>query len=403
MKRLLSLLCAVLAMMFLFSAAVGEEIVIPEMDFIRQQPIPDNEAMTFLKNMGVGWNLGNTFEAVKDQWTATRDEMFLETYWQKDTITEPLFDLLKDAGFSTVRIPVSWHDHIDADGVISERWLSRVQQVVDWAMSKGLYVILNAHHDVMTGVYYPSSEYYETSAAFTRGIWSQLAERFADYDEHLIFEPINEARQRDTDHEWSFDARNPDCLDAADCINRLNQLFVDTVRMSGGYNETRYLMIPGYATAPGPVLNDTFILPEDDADNRLIVTVHTYIPYDFAQNTRSTLRDFEVRDMGITQQIAQTMASLYKKYIVNGIPVVVGEFGALNKNGNTQARVNYTAYATVAAAARNIPVIWWDNNAVNGNGENFGIIDRKNITFYFPEIVETMIRFGGYDKIQPQE
>ena len=302
-----------------------------------------------------------------------------------------------------MRIPVSWHDHIDADGVISERWLSRVQQVVDWAMSKGLYVILNAHHDVMTGVYYPSSEYYETSAAFTRGIWSQLAERFADYDEHLIFEPINEARQRDTDHEWSFDSRNPDCLDAADCINRLNQLFVDTVRMSGGYNETRYLMIPGYATAPGPVLNDTFILPEDDADNRLIVTVHTYIPYDFAQNTRSTLRDFEVRDMGITQQIAQTMASLYKKYIVNGIPVVVGEFGALNKNGNTQARVNYTAYATVAAAARNIPVIWWDNNAVNGNGENFGIIDRKNITFYFPEIVETMIRFGGYDKIQPQE
>ncbi len=390
-------------MMFLFSAAVGEEIVIPEMDFIRQQPIPDNEAMTFLKNMGVGWNLGNTFEAVKDQWTATRDEMFLETYWQKDTITEPLFDLLKDAGFSTVRIPVSWHDHIDADGVISERWLSRVQQVVDWAMSKGLYVILNAHHDVMTGVYYPSSEYYEASAAFTRGIWSQLAERFADYDEHLIFEPINEARQRDTDHEWSFDARNPDCLDAADCINRLNQLFVDTVRMSGGYNETRYLMIPGYATAPGPVLNDTFILPEDDADNRLIVTVHTYIPYDFAQNTRSTLRDFEVRDMGITQQIAQTMSSLYKKYIMNGIPVVVGEFGALNKNGNTQARVNYTAYATVAAAARNIPVIWWDNNAVNGNGENFGIIDRKNITFYFPEIVETMIRFGGYDKIQPQE
>ena len=403
MKRLLSLLCAALAMMFLFSAAVGEEIVIPEMDFIRQQPIPDNEAMTFLKNMGVGWNLGNTFEAVKDQWTATRDEMFLETYWQKDTITEPLFDLLKDAGFSTVRIPVSWHDHIDADGVISERWLSRVQQVIDWAISKGLYVILNAHHDVMTGVYYPSSEYYETSAAFTRSIWSQLAERFADYDEHLIFEPINEARQRDTDHEWSFDARNPDCLDAADCINRLNQLFVDTVRMSGGYNETRYLMIPGYATAPGPVLNDTFILPEDDADNRLIVTVHTYIPYDFAQNTRSTLRDFEVRDMGITQQIAQTMASLYKKYIVNGIPVVVGEFGALNKNGNTQARVNYTAYATVAAAARNIPVIWWDNNAVNGNGENFGIIDRKNITFYFPEIVETMIRFGGYDKIQPQE
>ena len=110
-----------------------------------------------------------------------------------------------------------------------------------------------------------------------------------------------------------------------------------------------------------------------------------------------------MHNMGVTQQIAQTMASLYKKYIVNGVPVVVGEYGALNKNGNTQARVNYTAYATVAAAARNIPIVWWDNNSVDGNGENFGIIDRKNITFFFPEIVETMVRYGGYDSILPKD
>ena len=403
MKCATCLLCMTLALTVLFGTALGEGITIPEMDFIRQQPIPDNEAMSFLKKMGVGWNLGNTFDAVKDQWTANKDEMTLETYWQKDKTTEPLFDLIKNAGISTVRMPVSWHDHLDSDGTISERWLSRVQEVVDWAMSKDLYVVLDSHHDVIPGVYYPSTEYYDASAAFIRGIWSQLADRFKDYDEHLIFEPINEPRQTNTDHEWNFDKRNQDCLEAADCINRLNQLFVDTVRMSGGYNETRYLMIPGYAHAPGPVLDDSFILPEDDADNRLIVTVHTYTPYDFAQNTRSSNRDFDVHNMGVTQQIAQTMASLYKKYIVNGIPVVVGEYGALNKNGNTQARVNYTAYATVAAAARNIPIVWWDNNSVNGNGENFGIIDRKNITFYFPEIVETMVRFGGYDKILPKD
>ncbi len=403
MKRFTGCLSAVLILMLLCGTALCDEIVIPEMDFIRQQPIPDNEAMSFLKKLGVGWNLGNTFDAVKDQWTANKDEMFLETYWQKDTTTEPLFDLIKNAGISTVRMPVSWHDHLDKDGTISERWLSRVQQVVDWAVSKDLYVVLDAHHDVIPGVYYPSSDYYDASAAFIRGIWSQLAERFKDYDEHLIFEPINEPRQTNTDHEWGFNKNNPDCLDAADCINRLNQLFVDTVRMSGGYNETRYLMIPGYAHATGPVLDDSFKLPEDDADNRLIVTVHTYIPYDFAQNTRSTLRDFDEKNMGITQQIGQTMASLYKKYITAGIPVVVGEYGALNKNGNTQARVNYTAYATVAATARNIPIVWWDNNAVNGNGENFGIIDRKNITFYFPEIVETMVRYGGYDKILPKD
>lgn len=404
MKRFLGWLCAsVLAVSILCGSALCDQIVIPEMDFIRQQPIPENEAMEFLKSMGVGWNLGNTFDAVRANWNANADEMTLETSWQRDITTEPLFDLLKNAGISTVRMPVSWHDHLEPDGTISERWLSRVQQVVDWAISKDLYVILDAHHDVMPGVYYPSSEYYDVTAAFIRGIWSQLADRFKDYDEHLLFEPINEPRQTNTDHEWSFSAGNPDCLDAADCINRLNQLFVDTVRMSGGYNETRYLMIPGYAHAPGPVLDDSFILPEDDADNRLIVTVHTYTPYDFAQNTRSSNRDFDVRDMSVTQQIAQTMSALYKKYIVNGIPVVVGEYGALNKKGNTQARVNYTAYATVAAAARNIPIVWWDNNSVNGSGENFGIVDRKNCTFYFPEIVETMVRYGGYDKVLPQQ
>ena len=89
-------------------------------------------------------------------------------------------------------------------------------------------------------------------------------------------------------------------------------------------------------------------------------------------------------------------ASMWK-YIINI------EYGALNKNGNTQARVNYTAYATVAAAARNIPIVWWDNNSVDGSGENFGIIDRKNITFFFPEIVETMVRYGGYDRILPKD
>ena len=402
MKRWLSLICFALAALVLLGTAAGEQAAVPDITNIKQQPIPENEAMAFMKALGAGWNLGNTFEATKGDWNRNADEMTLETAWQKDVIQEPLFDFLKEAGIRTVRMPVSWHDHVAADGTISERWLSRVQQVVDWAMSKGLYVILNAHHDVDKKWYYPSEEYYANTEAYMKSIWTQLSERFKDYDDHLIFEPINEPRQVGTDHEWGFSAGNPGCLEAADCINRLNQLFVDIVRQSGGHNADRYLMIPGYAHAVAPVLDDSFVLPTDSADNRLIVTVHTYTPYDFALDIHSPVKSFDLQEQGKIQPIAQAMASLYKKYVVNGIPVVVGEFGCVNKN-NLQDRVNYTAYAAVAAACRNIPVVWWDNNNYSGSGETFCIVDRKNYTARVPEILEALLRYGSYDNVAPRE
>ncbi len=379
-------------------AASGEGVQVPELNTVRR-PIPENEAMEFLKAMGVGWNLGNTFDATGRDYRGDR-ELKLETAWVGVPTSEKMFDALKNAGYGTVRIPVSWNDHVDEDFMISQPWLDRVHEVVGWALDRGFYVILNIHHDEYQ--FYPSSERYEESARYIASVWTQLAERFRDCDEHLIFESMNEPRLIGTNYEWTFNRTIPDCVDAADALNRLNQLFVDTVRASGGNNETRYLMVPGYDAAPDGALNEFFRLPEDSADNRIIVSVHAYTPYSFALQDGGT-KEFNLGYQSQLQEIVSFMNLLYGRYIVNGIPVVIGEFGARDKNGNLQARVDFTAFYTATASARNIPCLWWDNGAFKGRGELFGILDRRKGEFTYPEIVEAMITYGGYDKLPDPE
>ena len=403
MKRIVSLVLAVVLSVCIFASAEdkGGKIVIPNVSYIKQYEIPENEAMEFMKKMGVGWNLGNTFDAYDDNW-GSRDELMMEKTWV-GVLTKP--EMITDihaAGFNTLRLPVSWHNHVDKETFeISEKWLDRVQEVLDYAINDGMYVILNTHHDVYPGFYYPTNEHYETSAKYIKNIWTQLSERFKDYDEHLIFESMNEPRLKGHANEWSFSASNADCMEAADCINRLNQLFVDTVRASGGNNADRYLMVPGYDAAPENALGDYFVLPKDTADNKIIVSVHAYTPYPFALQDGGT-DTFELTNAAQTSEIIRFVSSLYKKFVVNGIPVVIGEYGARAKNDNLQSRVNYAAFYACVASSRNIPCVWWDNNGFKGSGELFGIYDRRAREFRYPEIAEAMTRYGGYDKITPK-
>lgn len=376
-------------------------VKVPEISYITQYEIPDNEAMAFLKKMGVGWNLGNTFDAHQDPLRV--DEMKAETLWVGVKTTKELIAKVHEAGFNTLRLPVSWHNHVSGeDFLISEAWLSRVQEVADYALAEGMYVILNTHHDVGTDFYYPNSENAEVSERYIRRIWEQLSERFADYGEHLIFESMNEPRLKDTEDEWVFNASKATCIEAAEHINRLNQLFVDTVRASGGNNADRYLMVPGYAASVDGALNEHFRLPSDSADNRIIVSIHAYTPYSFALDINGT-DTFKLTDIGQTSEINRFMISLYKTYISQGIPVVIGEFGARAKGGNLQSRVDFTAYYAANASARNIPCVWWDNGAHAGNGELFALIDRTSREWTYPEIVEALMQYGGYDKIPVKE
>ncbi|MBR6029358.1 MAG: glycoside hydrolase family 5 protein [Clostridia bacterium] len=400
MKKLCLALMVLSLLLLSLPVTQAEEIVIPELN-IGAREVPDNEALRFTRSMGVGWNLGNTLEAYAYK-GYNGDELGIEAIWCGTMTTEGVFDALKAAGMNTVRIPVSWHDHVDENLVISEAWLERVAEVASWGYERGMHVIINIHHDFSdaksdTTWIYPTEARYADSERYVRAIWQQVAERFRDWDDRLILESMNEPRLVGTSHEWMYVSGDPECEEAMECINRLNQVFVDTVRATGGYNATRYLMVPAYDASPECAVNPSFRLPEDSEDNRIIVSVHAYTPYDFALNIKGTA-SFRLTGIAQTQDIVVFMNRLYDKYVSKGVPVVIGEFGALRKKtgqvDNVQARVDFTAFYAATAAARNLPCLLWDNHAFNGSGENFGVLNRRNYTWKYPQIIEAMVRYG---------
>lgn len=399
MKKMI--VCMTLVLMLLCGMlGAGAESLEPAYcvpDFtIGAKEIPQTEAQAFADSLVMGFNLGNAFDANECNWL--RNELDYESAWCGAKTSQALLDALWEAGFRTIRLPVSWHNHVagKTDYTISEPWLNRVQQVVDWALERGFYVILNIHHDNNTNFLYPSSALLEQSVNYVNGIWSQLAARFADYDEHLIFESMNEPRLVGHKNEWYIDNGSKDCQDAIACINTLNQAFVDTVRASGSVNATRYLIVPGYDASPEGALNDGFALPADPNpanDTRILLGVHAYTPYSFALEYPG-VRNWSIDVNTDKSNVGGFMQRLYERYVSKGQPVVITEFGARNKNGNTQARTEFTAYYVASARVRGMTCIWWDNNATTGNGELFGIIDRASCEWRFPSIAEAMRRYS---------
>ena len=377
------------------SEEAASEFVIPDVN-IEPYDVPDTEAFSFVRDMKVGWNLGNTFDSFRE--TPFANELDSETQWVGIATTQEMIDDLQEAGFNAIRVPVTWHPHVDENYQISEVWLNRVQEVVDYAYNNGMYVILNIHHDNSEEFMYPSTEYLEQSIQYISAIWQQLAERFADYDQHLIFESMNEPRQVGTAWEWWLNG-NADCKDAIDCINKINQAFVDTVRATGGNNLNRYLMVPGYDASSDGALNAGFVLPTDaeGVENKLIVSVHAYTPYNFAlqaDGESGSSSAFDSDTKRFTSDIDTFMDKLYNKFIKEGVPVVIGEFGSRDKNRNTQSRIDHATYYIAAARARGMSCLWWDNNAFTGKGENFGLYYRRGGYFIYPDIVTALMKYA---------
>lgn len=351
---------------------------------IQQRELPESEALTFVRDMKLGWNLGNTFDAD----TKVSVESASETAWGSPVITEELIKDIKNAGFNTLRLPVTWHNHVDEDFKISDYWKGRIKEVVDYAYNNGMYVIINIHHDMEKGYYYPTYDDFETAKLYSDTIWQQLCEVFKDYDEHLIFESINEPRLKGTDNEWWVDENSDQGKECIDCIMQINQSFVDIVRASGGSNATRYLMTPSYCASPIYACSDLFSLPNDPA-NRVLLSVHSYEPYDFALGDNIAANTFTSNRNGVL--IKSVIDSLYKKYTSKGIGVVMGEFGSRNKNENVEARIDHAAYYVSEARAAGVSCIWWDNNAFEGNGELFGLYDREAMEWRYPDVVLALV------------
>ena len=371
--------------------------VIGEAD-LKKFDLHDNEALHFVSNLKAGWNLGNTFDAYDDGNASLG--LRLETYWCQAKTTQELFHALKTAGFNLVRIPVSWHNHlVDDEYTIDPAWMDRVKEVAQWAVDEGMYFIVNIHHDNSTQFFYPDDGHAEQSERYLTAIWKQIADNFAGFDEHCILESMNEPRLVGKNNEWGLDG-SPSANTAVNYINQWNQKFVDIVRGTGGNNATRYLAVPGYCASPNGVLSDLFTIPADPADNRIIISVHAYTPYAFALNTQSTDSTFDLTESkDKKQEIALFMNSLYNKFVKNGTPVIIDEFGALQKKpDDLQARVNFAAYYIASASTRGMTCCWWDNHVFTGNGERFGIIDRVNVRWKYPDIALAILENCTYNR-----
>ena len=401
MKKWIVILFIMLVSVTVICAGYAESdtsVTVPTVDNLKKFDIPDNEALRLIRDMKTGWVLGNTFDAWNNGWF-TGKEPEMETYWCQAKTTQELIRAIKDAGFNVIRVPVSWHDHVDENYIINPVWLNRVKEVVGWILDEGMYAIVNVHHDNSEDFFYPDTAHYEQSEKYLTAIWKQMAEAFSECDEHLVLESMNEPRLVGTDFEWDLNEAMPACRDAADCINRLNQKFVDTVRAAGGNNATRYLLVPGYCASPKGVLSSLFRMPQDTEENKIILEVHAYTPYDFALNAAPRSQtEFSIENSNQISDIATFMNSLYNRFVVNGIPVLIDEYGALNKKGNLQSRVDFTAYYIASASARGMTCCWWDNHAFSGNGEQFGLIDRKAIKWRYPEIVDAIMQNCLYNR-----
>ena len=341
---------------------------------ITQEELKNMNSVDFAKVLKFGWNLGNTLDA------NSKRGLESETCWYQPKTTPELIAYVKEVGFTSIRIPVSWGNHVDDEYQIDPEWMARVKEIVDYALDEDLYVIINSHHD--NDFYYPSVEHHDESAKFIEVIWSQIAEGFKDYDYRLIFESMNEPRLSGTDIEWWFPVSDLKGKEAIGEICKLNQVFVDTVRASDGYNKDRFLMVPSYAANPDCTFNNAFYMPEDSADGKMMLSVHAYTPYDFAGN-KDGYSDWD----GSKNYEFGFMGKLKAMFINEGYGVVIGEFGATNKD-NDKARASWARAYCQKAAEYGISYFVWDNGATGVGEENFGVIDRQKLKLYYPDLFE---------------
>lgn len=351
------------------------------------------------QDMYPGWNLGNTLEATGG-----------ETSWQTSKTTQEIIDFVKAQGFKSVRIPCSWDIH-STNGTIDADWLARVKEVVGYCLNDGLYVVLNDHWDngwIEELGFSSSSDSYKkvddatisTKATRLKDIWTQLANAFQNYDEHLIFAGMNEPFQNYT----LFNNVGTSVL--TPILNTYNQAFVDAVRATGGNNAKRTLIFQGSGANIDKACEDIFAIPTD-ADGQtgyLMAEVHFYDPYDFSLNESGKFYYWGAANhvdgssynatYGEESYVKQQMAKLKTKFFDNGVPVLLGEYAAQWRDLSSvsdadQSKHNAsvkTWYSTVVSEAINNGVIpmAWDTNSPNQKGTvgTSTIINRSALSVY---------------------
>lgn len=318
-------------------------------------PTPDpfdvviaDTAQDFVNQMGVGWNLGNSLDSYN---TGREDHLKAEVAWGNPIVVQNLIKYIKAEGFDTIRIPVSYVDHMEEDGLtIKEDWLNRVQQVVDWCVEEDLFIIINIHHEG-DWLLNASKDYDGVMQRYT-SLWTQIAGRFENYNEKLIFESMNEI---------GFDDLGTQ--KGCELISKINAEFVNLIRNSGGRNAERYLLLAGYWTDIDRTCTAEYTVPEDD---RIMVSVHYYSPSTFAIADATSTWGYQ-KTWGTESDLAYLTGQFEKLktwFIDKKIPVIIGEYGVIDKDKEEEDRVYWFECVTKTALEYGCCPIMWDNGEI---------------------------------------
>jgi endoglucanase len=343
-------------------------------------------AVELTKYMVPGWNVGNSLEATGG-----------ETSWGNPLITQRLMDSVKAAGFNAVRIPVAWSKFSDTSTyTIEADFMNRVGEVVDYVLNDGMYAIINIHWDGgWIQPTYAMEEYVNNRLAI---MWNQIALHFRDYDHHLLFAGTNEVH---VDDSWGAPSKENYTVQ-----NGFNQTFVNTVRATGGRNVYRYLVVQGYVTNIDYTVS-SFAAPSDVTDNRLMVEVHYYDPYNFTLNTdndniiqwgKYATNPARTETWANESYADNQFMKMRLHFIDKGYAVILGEYGATSRLNLGSEELNaehawyrkyYTGYITASIISRGLAPFYWDNGYTGNHAS--GLFTRSTGALAYPDILEAIM------------
>jgi aryl-phospho-beta-D-glucosidase BglC (GH1 family) len=396
-KRIISISSAAVMMLSALSVAPASELA-------TLYAADEMTAFEITENMKIGWNLGNTLDAtVSKKDPETKKDVLVEhtdvnseKAWGNPKASKELITAIKDKGFNTVRVPTTWFQHLQEDGTIDPEWMARVHEVVDYAIDQDMYVILNLHHENWVNRADLGTAYDDMHAKLIN-LWTQINASFGDYDQHLIFECMNEPRAAGTTHEWWGPEQSE-----VDTINKLNADFVELIRNSDSpYAKNRLLMIPGYCAGSDVSMISLIDVPKND--DFVAVSIHAYVPYNFTMNPATKLEDRMTFSASWSAELAGILDGFRSTFLDKDIPVVVGEFGTSNY-GNTDARIAWAKQYLTTAKKYGFPCVLWDNNVeeeLKPTGEAHGYINRTTLEWYTEseKVVDTMMSIINDDSI----
>ncbi|MEI7576571.1 MAG: glycoside hydrolase family 5 protein [Armatimonadota bacterium] len=332
-------------------------------------------AKNALNLMSPGINLGNTLEAIPKA-----------TSWGNPEPNEAVFKAMRSAGFRSIRIPAAWSQYSDTNHTVSASWMNHVEKVVKMARMADLIVMLNVHWD--GGWLEPTFKDRDAAGRRLAAFWKQIGTRFKSFDDHLIFAGSNEVHVKDN--------YGDPTAENAEVQNGYNQLFVDTVRKTGGMNSKRFLVVQSYNTNIGHAVKFNATLPKDSVKEKLMMEVHYYDPYNFTLNEKSSVwqwgagaTDPKVTETWANEAFVDRQFGLMKTWFVDkGVPVLLGEYAAMSKKqfpGYEKFQRAWVGYVTRSAYRHGVVPMLWDI------GIDSGLFNRKTGAPQFPGLIDVVV------------